>query len=244
MFLPFGLPVSGVIDPEEQMRDFSQALSMLQQIDQHKFKENTFNDQEKLSNELCTIMTCTTDAALKATATQAPKLGSAATGAHADLYQIEYNRGLQEITMEQDWPQWTSKYAELVLIAFSWQWCRRTNASYNSPDGGIIRMQLRIAVDGALQPGTGPFSFPLDGLYRGSGLANRSLFSSCHTVLVLPAGTHRISIFAGQSPATLVTDDLTNDGVKPLDDPPNNEVVLGNRGLIVGRFAMGRQITG
>ena len=107
-----------------------------------------------------------------------------------------------------------------------------------------IRMQLRLAVDGALQPGTGPFGLPLDGLYRGGGLGERSLPSVCKTVMVLPAGTHRVSAFAGQLPAVVVTDDLLVDDVEPLDDLPNNEVVLGNRQLIVARFAMGRQITG
>jgi hypothetical protein len=295
MFLPFGLPNKGVIDPEQQMRDFSQALSLLQQIDQHRFREDTFNDQDQLKNDFATIMSCSTSADLKASSTNAPVI-TKALGV-SNLYHVPYNRGLEEIDMDQDWPEWTSPYPELVFMAFSWQWCRAPNRSFGSQvvvnvaamvggqqyevvslgtttwpagvtyvgqvftaAGGLsgtgtvldlsesrlvqVRMQMRLSIDGAFQPGTGPMTFALDGLYRGAGLGERSTFSVCKTVAVLPAGTHRVSAFAGQAVGITVSADDANDGVKPFDAPPVDRIVLGNRGMVLMRCAVGAGLTG
>lgn len=295
MYLPFGLPNAGVIDPEQQMRDFSQALALLQQINHHRFRENTFNDQDQLKNELATVMTCSTSADLKASSTSAPVLTKSAPG-DANLYHVTYNRGLEEVTMVQDWPEWTSEYPELVFMAFSWQWCRAPNRSFGSqvvinvadmvggqqyevvslgtttwPAGTQVgtvftavgalsgtgtvldysasalvnvRMQMRLSIDGAFQPGTGPMTFALDGLYRGAGLAERSTFSVCKAVTVLPAGTHRVSAFAAQAVGITVSADDANDGVKPFDAPPVDRIVLGNRGMVLMRCAVGAGLTG
>ena len=107
-----------------------------------------------------------------------------------------------------------------------------------------VRMQMRLSIDGAFQPGTGPLTFALDGLYRGAGLGERSTFSVCKVVALLPAGTHRISAFAGQAVGLDVSSDDKNDGVTPLDAPPVDRVVLGNRGMVVVRCAAGAGLTG
>jgi hypothetical protein len=241
MFLPFGLPSKGVIDPEQQMRDFSQALSLLQQIDQHRFRENTFNDQDQLKNEFATIMTCSTDVVLGATSAANPVLTKASG---KNFYHVPYNRGLEEVTMVQDWPEWSSPYPELVLAAFSWQWCRDMNSTFGGDTTVNVRLQMRLSIDGAFQPGTGPMTFALDGLYRGAGLGERSAVSVCKAIAVVPAGVHRVSAFAGQAPALTVTADDENGGVTPLDNPPTDRIVLGRRGMVLMRCAVGAGLTG
>jgi hypothetical protein len=242
MFLPFGLDDGGVVDPANLSLDFSQALAALQRLDQHAYKSDAFNTPDVLTEKFAKVMTCSTEADLGVTSVQSPVITRAA--GDAALHHVPYNRGLEEVGMAESWPEWTSEYPELVLAAFSFQWCRATNATFNGGNGANIRLQMRIAIDGAPMPGSGPFSFPLDGNYRGTGLGERSVFTTVKAMTFLPAGSHRVVAMAGQAPAFAVSSDHENDGAEPWDNPPTDQVVLGRRGLIVLRCAVARQMRG
>jgi hypothetical protein len=242
MFLPFGLDNAGIVDPMEMARDFAQALAALQKLDQHRYKSDTFNDPDVLTEKFAKVMTCSTEASIGVTSVQSPVITRAA--GDANLFHVPYNRGLEEVEMAEAWPEWTSEYPELVLCAFSFQWCRATNANFNSGNGANVRLQMRVAIDGAPMPGSGPFSYPLDGNYRGAGLGERSVFSTAKAMAFLPAGSHRVVAMAGQPPAFAVDSDFENDGAQPWDDPPTDKVVLGRRGLIVLRCAVARPMRG
>ena len=234
LFYPFGMKDGDVVDPAKLANEFQEANRVASDTCQYQFKSETITNSVIEKGSHVKVMTAQKIANLGATDSAAPNL----TSTNADLFQVPYNRGLTEIT-GLTWPSWTATYPELVFVCFSFQSMRDTD--FFNDHTQIIRTQIRLAIDGSFTPGSGPLAIPLDSLNRGTGLGAISAASSIHTMAFLPPGPHRVSAPASQMPAVqrTVLSPYSEDQVGVSEVPPNDEVAIGTRSIIVMRFARG-----
>tara|TARA_Y100001938_G_scaffold150946_1_gene244570 strand:- start:12776 stop:13663 length:888 start_codon:yes stop_codon:yes gene_type:complete len=193
---------------------------------------------------------------------------------HSDLLQIPYNRGWKED--EATVQKWNSEYPELLFISFSYQFIRdyaRTlvgkypndqasgrGAGWDPTKGQSwsstqnvylrIRAKVRITVDGAHIPGTGPFSLPVYGNQRGTGYEGPDYRSTVCAIVPVAAGNHRVSVVASVGPHTVPvggkhTFSNLNEkvGIQP-EDPPDQGVTLAYRRMTCIRFPKGTTFGG
>jgi hypothetical protein len=233
LFFPFGVFDNEVVDPDKLAKDYQEAARVATETSQYQWRNGAFPDFTHIAADAAaTVMTSQVNAILgmrgasHPSGTDRPRdpvlqtqtVGSGRT-ANATLFQIPYNRGWSE---DDDTVQtWTSKYPELVLVAFSYQyirdyarvsaggypgWPAATNdggweptpiSAYGGSDTPLrLRAKVRISVDGSHQPGTGPFSLPFMGNERGSGYEGTDHRTTVCAIVPLPAGTHRVSAVA------------------------------------------------
>jgi hypothetical protein len=176
---------------------------------------------------------------------------------------IPYNRGFHSIGDGDVSVGWTSEYPELVLSCFSFQYARWrtdftnkygywenfTEAKHKlgewfafvdgfQADVNAVRprVQVRLEVDGARIPGTGPWASGVSEQYRGQGLVGggmlRTTVFSCNS---LPAGDHVVTPVAAQASAVLGNDTAQIH----FDKPPSDGVAICQRSNTVIRLAMG-----
>ena len=186
-----------------------------------------------------------------------------------DLYHVPYMRDLARI--DGMTLTWESSYPEVVWTIFSFQFARRSIQSYvwNShvyteygqeagyyPNAGMVRLQVRLSVNGSTPPGSGVYSKMVDPSFRGLGTSQPVFRSSINDMSFLPAGSHRVEALAGQENATMDID-VTATGadswvdelfweepVKPMSVVPDAGVCIGHRKLIVIRFPRGGDLGG
>ena len=292
LFFPFGVFDNEVIDPDKLAEEYQEAARVAGDTTQYQWRNRAFPDFSNIAvDAAATVMTTQVNAILgmrgasHPSGTDRPRdpvlqtqtVGSGRT-ASATLFQIPYNRGWTEDTATVQ--TWTSKYPELVLIAFSYQYIRdyariaepSANGGYPgypaaNNDGGWnptpvdafgsatktflrLRAKIRIAVDGAHMPGTGPFSLPFFGNERGSGYEGTDHRTTVCAIVPVPAGTHRVSAVAAQGQHTQPTggahtfNDLNEKSAGQPADSPDNGVCLGYRRMIVVRFPKGTTLGG
>lgn len=171
---------------------------------------------------------------------------------------IPYNKGFHAVGDGDVSVEWTSEYPELVLSCFSFQYARwRTeftshyqywsNLTAATAGQGLSpftlegknavrpRLQVRLEVDGARMPGTGPIAPSSLEQYRGQGLVDSMLRTAIFSCNVLPAGDHSVVPLAAQASAMLNDD---TEGVY-FEYPPVDGVAICQRSNTVIRIAMG-----
>lgn len=264
LFLPFGLSAKDIADPEKISNEFKEAKRIASNCCHYQFGPAIFNyDMIERDYEQKGSVKGKGSHVKVEYAKMVADLGfndnNTDDGSGADLsfnasecFEIPYQRGLAEITMQDAsgndaWPQWTSIYPELVFVSFSFQYVRKPNHSYFvDSDGnplGRIRTQIRVFIDGVSLPGAGPSAPPIDGLSRGTGVAQASLFTTIHAMAVLPAGSHRVTGMAGQANCQLGAEGLESE-YQAIQSAPTRGVVIGNRAITVLRFARGGTLRG
>ena len=187
-----------------------------------------------------------------------------------NLYHVPYMRDLTRI--DDMTITWESSYPEVVWTIFSFQFAREAIQKYvwndtaysmeqekNSeeyPNSGMIRLQVRISIDGSTPPGSGVYSKMLNQNFRGMGTAQPVFRSSINDMSFLPAGSHRVEALAAQENATMEFSE-TSTGLEALYDwamwqgpivpmsvVPDSGVCIGHRKLIVIRFPRGGDLGG
>lgn len=252
---PFGVSPGDTIAPEELARDFREMSALGQSPTHHQWKNDAFTSENfmkegapvKISDQVQgarlyqatyvnTVATPDGDDPIindyvKGTATPDP-----------NLFQVPFNRGLVSVTGTR--VDWVSEHPELVMLMASWQYIRRHHARFGESSNLSydVRFQARLAVDGAMIPGTGPHMNMVQTRYRGAGYARRSTSMTAVWVGVLPAGSHFVELFAGQAWAATSEHDEVVERDDPMDyrqDPPDTGVCIGNRAIIPVRFPFG-----
>jgi len=226
LFKPFGVKSGDVVDPEVLGGEFQEASRVINETSWWQWADAAFTDTQVLADSTSTAedgvvrvsktgitAPMGTHVAANPVVVPAP-LATPARIPNEDLFQIPYNHGLAEI--DDTSVSWTSKYSELLFVAFSFQYIReQLYQLFGSEDTNRIRTQIRLRIDGGDLPGCGPYIVPFDGKSRGTGIAVRSAAPVLVGVAVVPAGTHRVWAVAGQRPSELAA---REDSVKP-DEP-------------------------
>ena len=243
IFFPFGALNGDVADPQAMANEFQEAHRIAQNCTQYQFVNAAFHHRDIEHGTHCKVEYASQVAQLGLTNSAGPVLTS------GDVYQIPYLRGLHEVDIDTKWPNWISTYPELVFCVFSFQYARLPNSSFNNdsgddddPNGISVRTQIRVAIDGSILPGSGIFGTPMDGLSRGCGTNEQTVASSIHTMAILPAGSHRVVPMAGQLSAIKSAVRRVEPPAEYWDDAPDTGVVIGNRSMLVLRFARGAEL--
>ena len=208
LFKPFGVKSGQVVDPDVLANEFQEASRVVNETTWWQWANAAFTDTQDLASSAGSAAGLQSDAVVhverngKSALTQSnhdfePVLlsnqvrgatsSTAATTSDPDdgIYQIAYNRGLLEV--DDTSVTWTSKYAELLFVAFSFQYVRVsicadlmyptyvtdhfTGITELFPNNdGRIRTQIRIRIDDGDLPGCGPYVLPVDGKNRGTGV--------------------------------------------------------------------------
>jgi len=246
IFKPRGVATGGVIDPDLLTDEFEAAAKLAAETGQYQWLLNAFTSVDRLKRGSAghiSVDTSHIHADLGATFTTNPILRAAAGAVDPEIFQIPYNRGLSEIGTAGGTPgsvgiDWTSRYPEYIVAIYCCQYIREARGRF--PDDDLdVRAQLRVAVDNAPIPGTGPFAVPLDGQARGTGFGGRAFRSCAVAMLPIAAGRHYVTGFAGQASAIPHVGRKLFERTKYLDDPPFEGVCIGSRRLILLRFNKG-----
>mgnify|MGYP003656633141 CR=1 FL=1 len=290
LFFPFGVFDNEVVDPERLAKEYQEAARIISQTSQYQWKEGAFPDFSKINKAAAAkVMTTNVSPLIGARGASHPSgdaprdpvlknhknsVGTTFRTPDSDLFQIPYNRGWAEDTATVQ--TWTSKFPELLFIAFSYQfirdYARIADNEYPNDQGSLgdaagwnttpvaahkdantplrIRAKIRIGVDGAHIPGTGPFSLPQYGNQRGTGYEGADHRTTVCAIVPVPAGTHRVSAFASVGPHTKIGggNHTFNDlnemmGGQPTN-PPDQGVTLAYRRMICIRFPKGTTFGG
>tara|TARA_Y100001937_G_scaffold11738_4_gene14647 strand:+ start:14487 stop:15377 length:891 start_codon:yes stop_codon:yes gene_type:complete len=120
------------------------------------------------------------------------------------------------------------------------------------PAGVHVRTQIGMMVDGAVVDGSGPgTNVATNGPESvvGAGSREKGIVTSSTSTQILRAGTHRVSIVAGQGPASKTSNSDYYEGVDMkyyLDDygdsTPNYGVAILNARVFVVRFPRGKML--
>jgi len=256
LFKPFGVKSGGVVDPDVLGNEFQEASRVVNETTWWQWADAAFTDSQILAD----ANSVEEDGAVQVgrggvtvqmgtDETTRPVLLSDGTDTpDEDLFQIPYNLGSVEI--DDTSVSWTSKYSELLFVAFSFQYVREVlEEMFVSADTHRIRTQIRLRIDGGDLPGCGPYIVPFDGNSRGTGIATRSAAPVLVGITVVPAGTHRVWAVAGQRPSEMVDPetDIGMDFGTPSesglnmggDEGHNSGVCIGSRRVVVLRFPRG-----
>lgn len=238
LFLPHGVYPNDVPDPEIITREFSDPLDVAQNTTGWQWKRGAFPDIAVMRKGAGIKMEgpCGCTARLQTLPGTAPILPND-VGANTSLWKIPYNKGL--LVIDQDNAAsgkmvvtWTSTEPELVWLQYSLQYIRRgtTVASWSAffTTGRIPRLLLQMRLDGAPLYGTGPNCTPLDGQYRGAGLAVQAAALSADVLVPVAPGTHTFEVLAGQASA-LNSDGDTGEAEAYGDVGPTDGVCIGTR---------------
>ena len=257
IFAPFGVENDEVVDPETLAREFQEAMRIAQQTTQFQWHDNAIQDITKLeqgapvavrsAQQIAHLYRDPYNSGTYDLAGHDPDL-TVLTG-DSDLYHIPYNRGWSTVTGTE--VTWTSPYPELCFFICSFQFVR----NYVSSFGSVTltpRVQMRIAVDSGIIPGSGPYGTRISAEPRMTGLSRRSISSCICAVTLLPAGSHNASLLASQTEADVVAEAEDSGGLTAynisqtqyLEDPPTEGVCIGNRRLTVVSFPRGGQLGG
>lgn len=260
IFLPKGVQSGEIVDPDELADEYIEAARVAQQATQWQWFANAFSttsptdtDVAKLARGAAVQMAQVKhEAALGVTVLTDPSLPDD-VGASADLWKIPYNRGFHRVNegdSEEALIEWVSEYPEMVVMIASYQYVRRDTGDYSgsffSTAGRIPRAQFRLALDGGLLEGSGPYASPQDGKYRGLGIATKAMSGGAVQVRFTGAGAHNAELMAAQAPAN--ESDNSGDGESEEatyeDDAPTDGVCVGSFRLIVLRFPFALPLMG
>jgi len=258
LFKPFGVKSGDVVDPDVLGNEFQEASRVTNETTWWQWADAAFTDTEVLaegaSDDAVVAVERTGVNVLMQTnlAVEPILIPDLLSGdlPDEDFFQIPYQRGLVEI--DDTSVSWTSKYSELLFVAFSFQYVRErletifsTGVAY---EVNRIRTQIRLRIDGGDLPGCGPYVVPFDGSPRGTGLGARSAAPVLVCITVVPAGTHRVWAVAGQKPSEISeSEDTPSTTWKGMDeanvggDDDNHQygVGIGSRRMMVIRFPRG-----
>lgn len=246
-FFPNGVMSGEVVDPDKLSKEFLEAAALAGQTDQWNWIQNVLALSNLSREDRCTVESVSQTCDLQSTQGAFPILPNA-VGADATIWKIPYKRGFYPIgegtsagNLEL---RWTSAYPELVMIILTCQYVRAmqlVDYGYGTMPVGLAptpRAQIRISVDGAVQPGTGPFGVPIYNP-RGTGYAASAGAISTIFMGIIPAGTHVVQGMGGQSEDTAITEETTFSLLSPVGG-----VCVGNRALYAVRFARGDTLQG
>lgn len=247
LFFPFGVQAPEVADPAEIAREFQEAAKVGGRSTQYQWLRDGFSDINvmKRGGPVC-FEECGVLAVLGTLPGTDPILPDD-PGADPNLWKIPYNRGYSVIDSDDENNgvmriQWSTSLPELLICVYSLQYIRWDTNSGLWPQffttGRIPRVQVRMQVDGAPLPGTGPEAVPIDGKYRGQGLAVKGAALAAMSVTFVPPGTHTFEVAAAQASALNSDDDEAEEETYG-DDGPTNGVCIGTRQGFVLRFAGG-----
>ena len=253
-FKPYGVEAGGVVDPDELAQEFDEAARVAANTGQYQWLRGAFSSVDRLrkANHVA-VDTSAQFVNLQQSGGNRPVLTttyatSVGVTTNSQLFQIPYNTGLHEIggkppsTPTSVGIGWTSRQPELVIAIFSFQYIREDRKEFVVPYKGLtldFRAQVRLAIDDAPMPGTGPFAVPLDGHPKGTGFGGRAIRSCAVAMLPLPAGRHYVTGMAGQAPAIPLEDKRVIKRTRHLKDPPFEGICIGSRRMTLIRFKKG-----
>ncbi|MFA6133962.1 MAG: hypothetical protein WC869_08120 [Phycisphaerae bacterium] len=272
LFLPRGVAITEIVDPEKLAMDFVAALGLAGATTQYQWKQDGFSQANigLVSTENLLLLGPVSQIVhmqfQPSVVDGDPKFPDDAV-ADTNMWKIPYNRGYDVIGRGAGTEmllRWDSTYPEMVFLVFCAQYCRRSVSAGAPGDpwydywaavaGRSPRMQSRLRLDGALLAGTGPFASTQDGLYRGTGYGHRGMSLCAIAPMVVPPGSHILEAVAGQAPAeassnsvpfdlTTVTQDAT-ETENYGDAGPTDGICIGNRLLFGVRIARGGLVRG
>lgn len=255
LFFPNGVMPGEVIDPDKLAKEFLEAAALSGQTDQWNWKQDILTRAMLNAPERCQVEQVSAVCTLQSTnvgifPTDGPPVLPNDPAADPDLWKVPFKRGMFPIgegttagTLEL---RWTSPYPELLMIVLSFQYVRDYmggltyifGADTGIENRAVVRMQSRIMLDGALLPGTGPFSVPIYTM-RGTGYGANAAAISVVWVGVVPAGAHVVQGVAGQADTAAVSEETVYDS-----ESPDDGVCIGTRNLFAVRFARGDILQG
>ena len=248
-FKPHGVAATEVIDPDDLAQEFDEASRVGTETSQYQWLKSTFSSVNRLKKAGHVVMDTNKQyVELKDASGTRPIITTLFGTPSTQLFQIPYNTGLHEIGTTGGTPSsvgiaWTSAEPELVMAVFDFQYIRENKTDMPKPGafGEILdyRAQVRIAIDDAPIPGTGPFAVPLDGNPKGVGFGGRSIRSCAVAMLPLAAGRHYVTGMAGQGAAIPLEDKRVIKRTRHLNDPPFEGLCIGSRRMTLLRFKKG-----
>ena len=254
LFKPFGIRGGDVVDPDVLGGEFQEASRVVNETTWWQWADAALTSPLVLKegadeDDAVVAIEKTGASVLMGTdwQTEPVVIETPSNTPHEDFFQIPYNRGLIEI--DDTSVSWTSKYPELIFVAFSCQYIRADLFDMFGDELHRIRTQIRLRIDGGDLPGCGPFVVPFDGEPRGTGMASRSAAPVLVGITVLPAGSHRVWAVAGQKPSEMSAEEddldvakypgLTAMMVGGKEDQHSSGVGIGSRRMMVIRFPRG-----
>lgn len=266
IFAPKGQIVGNVIDPMDLSEEFVEASRIAENQTQYQWENDAlFSGTTPQMSRLkrgspVKIQTVKQVALLRgdnAGVAQDHRNGTTAgydpditvASGDSDLYQIPYNRGFNLITGTNDMRlKWVSTYPELIFVFFSYQFHRKTRGGFSlnaDDDTAFIRFKMQLQLDGSGIYGAGINGIGNTDGFRGTGIGNRCLRTTCKAISFVGAGAHTLEAHAGQNPCTSILEATdTEEELKFFTNPPNEGVVIGNRTLTVLRFPKGKELGG
>lgn len=257
MFFPFGIFSGEVVDPEALGDEFQEALRVASNTTHHQWQADSIDKISKLdTSKLCNVHVKRINASFQDTGYVGQKLAASENtaayedgyGKNANTWLVPYRRGFQEVGDGDTLVQWTSEYPELIFSCFSFQiamwsggWAESTGTSEHPSgeaywsEGTTPRVQVKIQVDGARIPGTGPYSRGVTTQYRGQGIHDGLVRSAVFSCNVLAAGDHSVTAVAAQTGAEKDQEQSADYG----DLVPTEGVAICQRSMTVVRMAMG-----
>ena len=156
LFKPFGVKSDGVVDPDVLGNEVQEASRVVNETTWWQWADAAFTDSQVLADSTSTK----DDGAVRTerdgetvqmgtNETTRPVLVTSSTTStpDTDLFQIPYNLGSIEI--DDTSVSWTSRYSELLFVAFSFQYVREVlDEMFTSADLHRIRTQIRLRISG------------------------------------------------------------------------------------------------
>lgn len=247
LFAPQGVMPGDVLDPVEVAADFNKAKALGSKLGPWQFLRNAFPDPDVFVKDGPVTLEgpCGATALLGTVPGTYPLLPDD-VGADANLWKIPYNRGFHVIDDGGSGVmrlQWTSQYPEVIWPMYSLQYIRRDTSlggwATFFVTGRIPRVNVRIHIDGALVPGTGPDVAPIDNVFRGGGLAVKAAALAAMGFVPLAPGPHTFEVLASQASAMNSSDEDTSEPEWYGDVGPEEGVCIGTRQGWVCRFTLG-----
>ena len=264
LFFPKGVMNGEVVDPSKLSQDFVEPNRVVSNTSHYQWANDTFDQRVNLeSGTHINVINKTVAARLQISNSADPIVGRGGGTPNANLHQIKLDRGLQEVGDGDIRAEWVAEDPELVMICYSMQYYMPGQTVVNdlfSPASGVltgtfrVRFQSAIQIDGNNILGTGPLGIEnsIAGI-RGTGFAHTSLGVSGTTIQYLEAGAHFATVVAnlGRPDKTITGVDATTNNLAALYDYFRDKdgksfkgFVIGNRNLIVMRFARGGLLGG
>lgn len=254
-FFPAAPSPHGIVDPEGIANEFRNVGKSAASTNQWSWTANMVADRTLYElGTFSALHVKETEALLGcAVGTDVVMPGDTVGVPDPQLWPVPYNRGWAVVGVDTAGGpmtlDWVSEYPELVGVCFSFQYCRRNYlqadwATFWATADRNVRSRVRLRIDGTVVEGSGPFAYPLNNTWGGTGWSARGWGPSIMAWQVLPAGAHTVAAVASQATAMSSDEDGSQEAATFAATPPTDGVAIGNRALYAVRFARGDTLHG
>lgn len=243
IFAPFGNFYKEVPDPERLRKEFLEAARVTGRTTQWAWAAQAFPDiavMERGGPVAFDMVSQECD--LNTTQGVSPQLPDDA-GADANLWVIPYNRGLDVVGNDAGTEmhlEFSTAMPALLFAVFDAQYVRKDVSdlawwnTWSTFTWSLPRIQWGLRLDGSVLPGSGPLPYTSTGVFRGSGVGEKSVAACAFACTILPPGSHILEAVGGQTSAMPDgwSDDPALTGFEQLmADGPGSGICIGSRKL-------------